>query len=292
MSAQLEDGYTRIANELLDNVMKQRFNGTQHSIIYCVLRNTYGFQRKSHEMSLTFISAATGIHKDLVKRELDKLIESKVIRVFKEAGFRSTREIGINKNTVDWIIQSEPKRRQSTNQSTVNELVAEQSTNQSTPTVDQLVYQERKSFKDIKDITTTATGAYLSVGDIHTKVFKTFSMSGLMSEYVMDLKSKGMDDDFIRELMLETGESGNNPNLRLMQTIGDRWIRDGVRSRAQAAADKEARKAGEQDAKHGGRPQGVRLGENQTSSSRHEGESKVYPGRWDDTPIQMPKLSG
>ena len=144
MAAQLEDGYTRIANEILDQLMKTRLNGTQNSIIQCVIRNTYGFQRKSHEMALSFISNATGIHKDLIKRELDKLIEFKAILVFKEATFRSSREIGMNKNVSDWVVHSKPICRQSTKQSTLDESVAEQSTNQSTPPVDQTVYQERK----------------------------------------------------------------------------------------------------------------------------------------------------
>ena len=151
MAAQLEDGFTRIANEILDHLMKTRLNGTQNSIIQCVIRNTYGFQRKSHEMALSFISNATGIHKDLIKREIDKLIKFKVIQVFKEADFRSTREIGINKNTSDWEVYSKPNSRESAKQSTLDGLVTEQSTKQSTLRVDQSVYQERKSFKEIKD---------------------------------------------------------------------------------------------------------------------------------------------
>lgn len=151
MAAQLEDGFTRIANEILDHLMKTRLNGTQNSIIQCVIRNTYGFQRKSHDMALSFISTATGIHKDLIKRELDKLIEFKVILVFKEATFRSSREIGMNKNVSDWLVYSKPNSRESTKQSTLDELVPEQSTKQSTLRVDQSVYQERKSFKEIKD---------------------------------------------------------------------------------------------------------------------------------------------
>lgn len=92
-----------------------------------------------------------------------------------------------------------------------------------------------------KDTTTTA-GAYLTVGDIHTKVFKSFSMTGLMTDYIMSLKAKGYQDIFVKELMLETGEAGASPSLRLMQTIGERWIKDGIYTRLEAKTRKDADK--------------------------------------------------
>lgn len=152
MSAQLEDGYTRIANELLEQVFKTKFNGTQYSIILFVFRNTYGFQRKSHDMSLNFISAGIETHKDQVKRELDKLIEWHVITVFQEASFNKPRVIGINKDTEDWDVQSNEKSIQSAKTSTVSESIEKQSTKKPTPTVDELAHQEKKDFKEIKEL--------------------------------------------------------------------------------------------------------------------------------------------
>ena len=89
-------------------------------------------------------------------------------------------------------------------------------------------------------ITTTTTDD--TVMDIHTKVFKTFSMSGLMTDYVRDLKEKGFTDTFIKELMLETGEAGTSPSLRLMQTIGERWIKEGIYTRVEAKRRKDESK--------------------------------------------------
>ncbi len=87
-----------------------------------------------------------------------------------------------------------------------------------------------------KDTTTTA--------DVHTKVFGTLMMGGLMQDYVMTLKGKGYTDFFIQELMLETGESGNKPSLRLMQTIGERWMKEGIHSRSAAKELKDKSKTG------------------------------------------------
>lgn len=83
-----------------------------------------------------------------------------------------------------------------------------------------------------------------TVMDIHKKVFGTLFMSGLMSEYVNNLKSHGYQDTFIKELMLETGESGHNPSIRLMETIGARWMKEGIYTRAESKRrhDEEKRK--------------------------------------------------
>ncbi len=66
-------------------------------------------------------------------------------------------------------------------------------------------------------------------------------MTGLISDFVMTLKKKGYTDSFISELMLETGESSTNPNLKLMQAIAERWIKEGIYSRQQSKEQKERR---------------------------------------------------
>jgi len=236
MSAQLEDGYTRIANELLEKLMKQRLNGTQHNIIQCVMRNTYGFQRKSHAMSLSFISEGTDIHKDTIKRELNKLIDYKIIRVFKEATFRGSREIGINTSTDDWLVPSGLKSPEGANSPPVDgmKLSSPQGADSPPPTGDQLAPQERKSFKE----NTTTTTEIETVADAYTKVFGTFVIPSLTSEYFGSLRRGGYTDSFIIELLLEAGESGTKPSLRFVQSIAERWIKDKVYSRSQAKEQK------------------------------------------------------
>src|SRR5690606_17041439 len=102
MSSQLDEPYTRITNEILEEIAKRPFNGTQYAIIITVLRNTYGYQRKCHGLSLTFIADATNTNRNQVKRELDKLIDMKVIKVYSESSYTSSREIGFNKYFSEW----------------------------------------------------------------------------------------------------------------------------------------------------------------------------------------------
>jgi hypothetical protein len=52
-------------------------------------------------------------------------------------------------------------------------------------------------------------------------------------------------------------------------------------------------KGGQAYAEHGGILKGIQSGSHQGKSpSRHEGEARVYRGKWDDTPVQMPNVSG
>lgn len=53
---QIENGYTVIANEILDHLYKQSLNGTELKVVMCILRYTFGFQRKSHKLSASFMT--------------------------------------------------------------------------------------------------------------------------------------------------------------------------------------------------------------------------------------------
>lgn len=257
MSAQLEDGYTRIANELLERLMKIKLNGTQHNIVHCIVRYTYGFQRKSHAMSLSFISEAVEAHKDTVKRELDKLIECKIVKVFRPGDYTNSREIGMNKDVEDWQIYSKPIGRQSTNQSTVSESVYLQSANQPTPTVDRLAHQERYSFKDnSKDIQEEEESAYDKIPiqdaeqtqtamDAYYYSFKKINYTGQISGYVVELANRGYKDAFVREVFLAMGEYGASPDINYMKKLAEDWILKGIFTLEEAKSRRNKAKAGD-----------------------------------------------
>ena len=43
---QLEDGYTEIANEILEALMRLHLSPNQWQVILCIIRKTYGFKKK------------------------------------------------------------------------------------------------------------------------------------------------------------------------------------------------------------------------------------------------------
>lgn len=99
---QLENGYTRIANELLEAVFQANFNGSQVRVILCLLRNTYGYGRKECEFSNSYISNATGINKKNVAAVVKSLVDGKILEITQASTFNSARRVAINKNYVEW----------------------------------------------------------------------------------------------------------------------------------------------------------------------------------------------
>lgn len=141
-SPQLDNGYTRIANEILEQLCKVNLNGTQRRILDVVFRQTYGYQRKSHALSLTFIAQATDLNKNQIQRELNKLIEGNVLIVTKAATFNKSRELQFNKNFNEW-----GKKIQITKESTVPELEYHTVPELEVSTVPELEYQIKKERK-------------------------------------------------------------------------------------------------------------------------------------------------
>ena len=166
------DKYTKVSNELLENIPKYKFNGSQLRILLVLIRYTYGFKRKQAELSLTFLSKATQIHKEQLRRELDKLIENKVITVVKKSSYNSTRIISFNKDYDEWNIEmSELITRLSTNNQTVSELPDTFQANNQTEPVSELPDQETKGLKKtIKKEIWEIFNHYLSLGLVQHKI--------------------------------------------------------------------------------------------------------------------------
>lgn len=140
---QLEDGYTRIANEILEAIARFPINATQFRILMVIWRYTYGFNRKSSELSQSFIAEATGLHKKQVQRELNELIKMNIIKVEKEASFSSPRVLKFNKYYQSW---------EGANQLPPNEIDTCRGSELVTSPGSELVTQQRQYKDIIKDI--------------------------------------------------------------------------------------------------------------------------------------------
>jgi len=107
-SPQKENGYTPIANEILEHIIKEKLNGTQFRILIAVWRNTYGFNRKSHGISDVFLSKAIGVPRQQIAREIKPLIERNIILVLKNATYNVSKTIAFNKDYGRWITAERP----------------------------------------------------------------------------------------------------------------------------------------------------------------------------------------
>ena len=101
-SPQKENGYTSIANELLEQIYRRRFSASQLKILLLVIRFTYGFNRKTATLSNTFIAAGTGMHEITVSKEIGALLRDNVLKLHKKPTFHNSRVIGINKDYESW----------------------------------------------------------------------------------------------------------------------------------------------------------------------------------------------
>ena len=93
INPQLEDGYTRIAHEILENMARVKLSPTQYRILFVVWRYTYGFGRKYHHLSLSFLEDATGCD----KRSLQSL-KMLDMRILLQSQTRTDKITGFNKD--------------------------------------------------------------------------------------------------------------------------------------------------------------------------------------------------
>ena len=96
---QLENGYTRIANELFEAIIEYPFTCAELRIILLVIRRTYGW--KTSKSFISYGSVARKLRMDIryIKRRINKLILDSVL--FKDKTEWENR-IGLNKEYTSW----------------------------------------------------------------------------------------------------------------------------------------------------------------------------------------------
>lgn len=105
-NVQLEKGYTRIANELLDALMLFDFSRGERATIDCIIRLTFGFQKKRTQISLGEIARRTGLHRVSVTRIIKRLLFKRVLGRQKTQGQRTVDILWINKDYATWAINT------------------------------------------------------------------------------------------------------------------------------------------------------------------------------------------
>jgi len=81
---QIENGYTKIANDIIENLAKIRIPGEATQCLYFILRKTYGYNKKSVLILLNQFETATGMKKPAICRALKKLQKMKLITIIKK----------------------------------------------------------------------------------------------------------------------------------------------------------------------------------------------------------------
>lgn len=99
---QVEDGYTRIANELLESVITAPLTQREMRVVLAVIRLTYGWNRKTARVTGGLLAKLTGLHDSRVTKVLSGLIEKRVI--LRHGGSRSP--VSVNKHADQWQLDA------------------------------------------------------------------------------------------------------------------------------------------------------------------------------------------
>ncbi|MCO7216855.1 replication protein [Halomonas sp. OfavH-34-E] len=104
---QVEDGYTRIANPILDALCTADFTAREFRVVHFVIRQTYGWGCKAKRMSASFIAQGVGLHESDCSKVLNELIRRKVI--VRQGSSRSP--VSLNKHSDQWLPSATARKR-------------------------------------------------------------------------------------------------------------------------------------------------------------------------------------
>lgn len=76
---QKENGYTAIANEIMEALCRIRISGEARQVLDVMIRKTYGFNKSEDRIALSQICLATGLKKQTACKAINKLIDMNLI---------------------------------------------------------------------------------------------------------------------------------------------------------------------------------------------------------------------
>ena len=95
--ADLDNGYTKLANELYEELIGANLTKNQAKVAHAICRKTYGFNKKKDRISDSQLAELTRLPRQKVNKAKNELIAMKVI-------VKVGMAIGPNKNLTEWDI--------------------------------------------------------------------------------------------------------------------------------------------------------------------------------------------
>ena len=103
---QIEDGYTRIANKILENLIAFDLSGQEVRVALFVIRKTYGFSKTEDIISLSQVMDATGMSKVRASQVVNRLQLMKILTVTENINGVS-KKYKFNKDFQAWLTVKE-----------------------------------------------------------------------------------------------------------------------------------------------------------------------------------------
>jgi len=109
-SPQLENGYTKIANEILEAMCRnpEIMRGALFPVIGVVWRQTYGWNKKEDAISISQFVEKTGYSKRTIIYALQELEAKNILFINRKNSYKmkDTNVISFNKNYKTWVVQN------------------------------------------------------------------------------------------------------------------------------------------------------------------------------------------
>lgn len=105
---QIENGYTRIANELFDALIRVSLRDSERRILLSIIRKTYGWQKKLDMISINQIVEYTNLSRRSVIYGLQNLELMKIITIERkkiDTKENEVNKISIQKDHDKWVVQ-------------------------------------------------------------------------------------------------------------------------------------------------------------------------------------------
>ena len=102
-SPQKENGYTAIANEILEAISRIRIPGEARQVLDVIIRKTYGFHKKQDAIALSQFCLATGLKKPTVCKAINKLKKMNLI-IITQKGNGQANIVRFNKDFDTWEV--------------------------------------------------------------------------------------------------------------------------------------------------------------------------------------------
>lgn len=99
---QLENGYTRIADELLEALCRAQLTARQYSVVLALVRKTYGYGKKRDQLSASQLEELTGIARSKIPAVLTELARLRVIEIHGERRHGKIPTLSIQKDHSRW----------------------------------------------------------------------------------------------------------------------------------------------------------------------------------------------
>ncbi len=100
---QAENGHIRIANELLEAILAYPgLTGVDLKLIFFVIRQTYGWQKKKAQISYGDVARACKVDRAGAMKSLLRLVDHGILFVQHTEGERNANIVGLNKDFESW----------------------------------------------------------------------------------------------------------------------------------------------------------------------------------------------